>query len=242
MMKRVLILLALVFITSSIFASTYVFDRAFILTIKEDEYLEEKLEKLSSDVGFSIFALTDYTTNGLTSNEYCEKFLEQNEREGIVLFINTESMEYLVSFTSNIENSLDLTTLTITDLNNALTSKLSKGRFFDSFSTFADLVAKNVANKEEERIAMYNNTSDRTLITSWIFILLISLSVGLFSMHYLVGKMEEKQKIENRINNADNEATHKKIIDKSDELLYSNTSSKPRARIIILRILLELLR
>lgn len=241
MMKKVIILLVLLFITSSIFASTCVFDRAFILTIKEAEYLEENLEELSGRIGFSIYALTDYTTNGLTSNEYCEKFLDEDGREGIVLFINTESMEYLVSFTSSIENSLDLTRLTINDLNNTFYRYLSRGRFFDVFSSFADFVVENVTNKEE-RMAQTNNTSDRTLLTSWIFILIISLSIGFFSMRYLVEKMEEKQKVENRINNADNEASYKTITDKSDELLYSNTSSRPRAKIIILRILVELLR
>lgn len=240
-MKKVLFLLVFILISSSIFASTFVFDRAFILTIKEDEYLEEKLEKLSSEVGFSIFALSSYTTNGLTSNEYCEKFLQEDEREGIVLFINTESMEYLVSFTSNIESSLDLTSFTISDLNNTLIKNLSKGRFFDVFSSFADFVVENVKDKEAEGIAE-NATSDRSILTSWLFILAISLSVGFFSMRCLVSKMEEKQIVENRINNADNEVTYKTITDKSDELLYSNTSSRPRAKIIILRILVELLR
>lgn len=242
MMRRVGFLLFLMFITSSIFASTFIFDRAFMLTIKEEEYLEERLENSSSKAGFSIFVLTDYTTNGLTSNEYCENFFQENERDGIALFINTESMEYLVSFTSSIESSLDLSTLTINDLNNAFYTKLSNGEFVEAFTSFADFVVENAERKEEEKGFEYEHISEKRIVTYWVIILIISLLIGYFSMSSVVVKMEERQKLKSCIRNADNEATYKAITNKSDELLYSNTSSRPRGKIIILRIILDLLR
>ena len=136
----------------------YVDDDANLLSEEEENSLNDRLAKLSSNYGIDFVIHTSRTTNGKTSERYADDYYEQNgyRKNGILLLMDMKN-EYMYITTSG--QAVDLfTDYGLNAILDSISDDVKRGKYYNAFSRFADKAERVVIEGRKGNVIDTNNT------------------------------------------------------------------------------------
>ncbi len=240
-MKKILITLAFLLASLSLFSSPLLIDNANLLSENEEAELTRKLEEVKTKTSLSLVVVTDTSSYGKGDREAADYIFENGDYgdDGVVFFLNMGDRSYYISTSGYAMYSLDDYALSDDKIYSPVISYLSKGEYYTAFSNFASYV--EIATQESTRESYDNHTLSsngdwvevevREKKFDWAMSLLFSIIVGTTVSIIVISKEKRKMKSVGAVNNADDYVVPNSFVLDEDEniLLYSHVSRVMKA-------------
>lgn len=117
----------------------YMVDDASLLTLSEENTLQEKLSAISQDRGMDVVIVTVDSLDGYTATQYADDFFDYNGygENGVLLLLSMEDRDWAISTTgTGISTFTDAGQEYIMD---CIQPELGEDAFYDAFVEFAEL-------------------------------------------------------------------------------------------------------
>lgn len=233
-MKKILCLFLLISISFPLFASSFVIDRASLLTEDEKNTLEKRAIDVKDETGISTILVTDNSAQGLESREYAEKVFTTGDygKDGVVLFLNMGDREYYILTTGEASYILDDYCLSDSSLDPVLLEYLSSGDWYKGFYNFLRYVEREAIYFEKEEYVSSNEEYVETERVEsgrpfdWSMSLFFSLLIGFAVSFIFISREKKKLKSIKSCFRADDSAISSsfKLRESDNILLYSHVS------------------
>lgn len=165
-------------------------DEADLLTAKEAEALEKKLDEISTRQGVDIVIVTVESTDGDDPEDFADDWFDYNGygKDGILLLVSMEQNDWHVSTTGY--GITAVTDAGLDYMSDRFVPKLSDGAYADAFQTFAQLCDDFITQaKTGDPYDTHNLPKAPFRI---VFNLVVCLSIGLVVALIVTGVMKRK--------------------------------------------------
>ena len=140
-MKRIFVILLLLFSLIPLFSKEYLYDNANLLSQSEKESLSSLLEIVSENTGVNTVIVT-YSSTSYSSMDTADAVIEKEEynSNGVCFAMNMAQRDYYISTLGKAVYYLDDYALSDSNLDNVLFPYLSDGDYYTAFSNWAEYV------------------------------------------------------------------------------------------------------
>lgn len=199
MKKKLIILLALFFLSISLFSATeektFVLDGASLLSSSEKTDLEETLSYISSNQLMDIVIATTTTYKDSTAMAFADDLYDNNNygygvnKDGLLLLIAMDEHEYYIS-TSGLAISY-FSDSTIKRIGDEIAPLLTASDYYGAFSKFASLSSEKIA-REREKLNTTTTTKKEEVFSPSFLRLAFSLAfiISLIIVIIMKGKLK----------------------------------------------------
>ncbi len=232
-MKRLLILVLLTLISFSVFAASYLFDNAGLLSESERSELSSLLEKVKNRTGISTVIVTSEENISYSTQESADLIIEMDEfgEDGVCLFLNMSERSYAISTQGYAMYALDDSALSKRNLEGVLFPYLYSGDYYKAFSNFASYVSvcSDYSPRKDYDGSDGTYYTENTSVKSsfnWIASAFFSFAIAAFISYMIVAHEKRKLKNTGYVNNADDYVvpTSFCVNVHKDIFLYSNVA------------------